>query len=52
MKQAAHRPTRRFPNAPRQVFRPEVDILYSNTAFMPGSGLVMNLITWLIIGLP
>lgn len=29
-----------------------VDILYTNTAFMPGTGLVTNLITWLILGLP
>lgn len=29
-----------------------VDILYTNTAFMPGSTLMMALITWLILGLP
>ncbi len=29
-----------------------VDILYTNSAFMPGSGLVTEIITWLIVGLP
>ncbi|MEM8861532.1 MAG: hypothetical protein AAGD96_24680 [Chloroflexota bacterium] len=29
-----------------------IDILYSNTAFLPESSFVVNLVTWLILGLP
>lgn len=29
-----------------------IDILYTNTMYLPESGFLMNLVTWLILGLP